>query len=186
MECLDPEFTALDLGCGPGRIARHVAPRVRRLVCADVSRVMINRARTHLADHSNVEYKLVDGRTLAAFPTATFDVVYAHAVFFLFDLVPALGLLDEVCRILRTGGAAVISFRTIDEPLWAAQALTDSRIAMRRGHGAGRFRPYTTAQLEAMLELVGMPLVERRASDCDDPQGYVVLTARASERVNNS
>src|SRR5205807_1056826 len=118
--------------------------------------------------------------TLAGLPTATFDVVYAHAVFFLFDLVPALGLFDEIRRILRPGGAAVISFRTIDQPVWAAQALTDSRIAMRRGHGAGRFRPYTTAQLEAMLDLVGMPAVDRRASEGDDPQGYVVLTAKAA------
>jgi SAM-dependent methyltransferase len=177
---LNAEFTALDLGCGPGRIARHTAPRVRRLVCADVSRLMIERARVHLADHSNIDYRLVGARTLGVFPSATFDVVYAHAVFFLFDLVPALGLLDEVCRILRPGGAAVISVRTIDRPLWAAQALTDTRIAMRRGHGAGRFRPYTTAQLEAMFELVGMPVVDRGISDDDDPRGYVVLTAEST------
>jgi SAM-dependent methyltransferase len=180
LKCLGSELTALDLGCGPGRIARHVAPRVRRLVCADVSRLMITHARNHLADHSNIDYRLVGGRTLGGLPTASFDVVYAHAVFFLFDLVPTLGLLDEVCRVLRPGGAAVISFRTIDCPLWAAQALTDSRVAMRRGHGAGRFRPYTTAQLEAMFELVGMPVVDRCTSDGDDPQGYVVFTAKST------
>jgi hypothetical protein len=49
---------------------------------------------------------------------------------------------------------------------------------MRRGRGAGRFRPYTTAQFEAMFELVGMPVVDRCASDGDDPRGYIVLTAR--------
>jgi ubiquinone/menaquinone biosynthesis C-methylase UbiE len=180
LKCLGSEFTALDLGCGSGRIARHVAPQVRRLVCADVSRLMINRARTHLADHSNIDYRLVGGRSLGGLATATFDVVYAHAVFTLFDLVPALGLLDEVCRVLRPGGAAVISFKTIDRPLWAAQALTDTRLAMRRGRGAGRFRPYTTGQLEAMFELVGMPVVDRCSSDGDDPRGYVVLTGKST------
>jgi SAM-dependent methyltransferase len=180
LKCLRAEFTALDLGCGSGRIARHAAPHVHRLVCADVSRLMINRARTHLAEHPNIDYQLVGGRNLAGIATATFDVVYAHAVFTLFDLVPALGLLDEVCRVLRTGGAAVISFKTIDRPLWAAQALTDTRLAMRRGLGAGRFRPYTTGQLEAMFELVGMPVVDRCSSDGDDPRGYIVLTGKST------
>jgi SAM-dependent methyltransferase len=177
LRCLGSEGTALDLGCGPGRIARHVAPHVRRLVCADVSRFMIDSARTHLAAYSNIDYRLVGGRTLGGFPTASFDVVYAHAVFFAFDLLPALGLLDEVSRILRPGGAAVISFKTIDRPLWATQALSETRLVMRQGRGAAHFRPYTTGQLEAMFELVGMPVVERCASDGDDPRGYVVLTA---------
>jgi ubiquinone/menaquinone biosynthesis C-methylase UbiE len=178
LKCIGSEFTALDLGCGSGRIARLVAPHVRRLVCADVSRLMIKRARTNLADHSNVAYRLVGGRSLDGLPTANFDVVYAHAVFFLIDLVPALGLLDEVCRVLRPGGAAVISFRTIDRPVWAAQALTDTRVAMRRGRSAGPFRPYTTAQLEAMFELVGLPVADRCTSD--DAGGYIVLTARST------
>ena len=177
LKCLGSNSTVLDLGCGSGRIARHVAPHVRHVVCADVSRLMINRARANLAAHSNIDYRLVGGRRLGGFPAATFDVVYAHAVFFLFDLVPALGILDEVCRILRSGGVAVISFKTIDRPLWAAQALTETRSVMHQGRGAGRFRPYTTAQLEAMFELVGMPVVGRCASDGDDPRGYVVLTA---------
>lgn len=177
LKCLGSNCTALDLGCGTGRIARHVAPHVRRLVCADVSRLMINSARTHLADHSNIDYRLVGGWSLGGFPAATFDVVYAHAVFYAIDLLPALGLLDEVCRILRSGGVAVISFKTIDRPLWAAQALTETRSVMHQGRGAAHFRPYTTAQLEAMFELVGMPVVGRCASDGDDPRGYVVLTA---------
>jgi SAM-dependent methyltransferase len=180
LKCLGSEATVLDLGCGSGRIARHVAPHVRHVVCADVSRLMINRARANLAAHSNIDYRLVGGRRLDGLATATFDVVYAHAVFFLFDLVPALGILDEVSRVLRPGGAAVISIKTIDHPLRAAEALTDARLAMRRGRGAGRFRPYTTAQFEAMFELVGMPVVDRCATDGDDPQGYIVLTARST------
>jgi ubiquinone/menaquinone biosynthesis C-methylase UbiE len=181
LRCLDAEFTVLDLGCGPGRIARLVAPHVRRVVCADVSRFMIDTARTQLVEHSNVDFRLVDGRTLSAFPAATFDVIYSHAVFYLFDLVPALGLIDEMRRVLRPGGMAVISFRTIDQPLWAAQALTDSRVVLRRGHGAGHFRPYTSAQLTEMFALVGLPVVDRCSSDRDDPWGYVVLTAKAPE-----
>jgi ubiquinone/menaquinone biosynthesis C-methylase UbiE len=169
----------LDLGCGPGRIARLVAPHVRRLVCADVSRVMIDHARAQLAEHPNIDFRVVDGRTLRVFPSATFDVIYAHAVFYLFDLVPALGVMDEMRRVLRPEGTAVISFRTIDEPLWAAQALEDSRVVLRRGHGAGHFRPYTSAQLTQMFALVGLTVVDRCSSDADDSWGYVVFTARA-------
>jgi SAM-dependent methyltransferase len=179
LKCLDSDATVLDLGCGSGRMARHVAPLVRHLVGADVSRLMINRARDQLADHPNVEFRLLSERSLDGLTTAAFDVVYAHAVFYLFDLVPALGHLDEVRRVLRPGGIAVISFRTIDQPNWAAQALNDTRGAMCRGLGAGTFRPYTTAQLEAMFNLAGMRVVDRCSSDQADLRGYVVLTGRA-------
>jgi ubiquinone/menaquinone biosynthesis C-methylase UbiE len=178
LKCLEPDLSVLDLGCGSGRIARHVAPLVRQLVCADISRLMINSARGHLAAHPNVEYRLVHERSLNGIPAATFDVVYAHAVFYLFDLVPALQHLDEIRRVLRPGGIAMISFRTIDRSPSADQALADARGSMRRGLGAGTFRPYITAQLEAMFELVGMPVVDRCVSDGDDPRGYVVLTGR--------
>ncbi len=70
-----------------------------------------------------------------------------------------------------------MSFRTIDVPLWSSQALEDAGRAIRRGVGGGRFRPYTIAQLEAMLCLMGLQVTAKQRSDDNDPRGYVLITA---------
>jgi SAM-dependent methyltransferase len=169
---------ALELGCGSGRISRLAAPHVGRLVCADVSDTMLRNTQNTLASCSNVEYVRLNGRDLAELPDGRFDVVYAHAVFYLFDLVQLLGMAEEVRRVLRPAGRSIISFRTIDDPVSAEQALHDARLVRSRGVGSGRFRPYTLDQLRKIFELAEMPLVDVQASEAGDPSHYLVLTGK--------
>jgi SAM-dependent methyltransferase len=173
---------ALELGCGSGRVSRHIAPKVGRLCCSDVSSTMLHETRRTLGAFGNVEYALLDGRTLARFDAASFDVVYAHAVFYFFDLVPALGMLDEIQRVLRPGGWCILSFRTIDEPASAEVALRDARVVRNRGLGSGRFRPYTRGQIEALYELVGLRVVAVETTSGGDRSAYIVVAGEACDR----
>ena len=175
---LSVEQVVLELGCGSGRISRLVAPRVGRLYCADVSDTMLRETEQALEGARHVHYIRLNGRDLSALPDSHFDVVYAHAVFYLFDLVQLLGMLEEVRRVLRPGGMSVISFRTIEDPVSASQALHDARLVRSRGVGSGRFRPYTLVQLKKMFELVQMPLVDVQESEAGDPSHYLVLTGQ--------
>jgi len=43
-----PGMRVVDLGCGIGRVLRHLAPRCREIVGIDVSEEMAERARGHL------------------------------------------------------------------------------------------------------------------------------------------
>ena len=158
---LTSDLTALELGAGAGRISRHVAPRVRDLVCSDVSRVMLEEARENLSAHPNVRYAVTRGFTLDGFADAMFDVVYSHDVFEFFDGNSALALLDETRRVLRPGGACVISFYTMENPGWASEQLSIARRAARSGTSALRVRPWTLPQMEAMFKVVGLDVVER-------------------------
>ena len=54
-ESLPPEPEGFDMGCGSGRWARFVAPRVRCLHCIDPS-VAIDVARSSLAEHQNIRF----------------------------------------------------------------------------------------------------------------------------------
>ena len=175
-----PHHVALELGCGSGRISRHVAPRVGRLYCGDVSTTMLRETRTTLSEYSHIESVLLDGRTLSGLPDGRFDLVYAHAVFYFFDLVPALGMLDEIRRVLRPGGLCIISFRTIDDPVSASVAMEDARLVRGRGLGSGRFRPYTLSQIESMFALVGLPVIDEQSSEAGDPSGYAVVVGKAN------
>ncbi len=100
---LGPSRVALDIGCGIGRMDRHVAPRVGRLIGVDVAGEMVVRARQRLADLRNVEFLECDGRTLPV-DDASVDLVFSHVTFqhMPFDVFD--GYLAEVARVLREGG----------------------------------------------------------------------------------
>ena len=52
---LPPAAEGFDMGCGSGRWARFVAPRVGRLNCVDPS-ISIEIARTNLLEHTNIDF----------------------------------------------------------------------------------------------------------------------------------
>lgn len=175
---LRSDMRVLEIGCGGGRIARHVAPHVRELVCGDVSKTMIREARGNLSAYSNVRFVRTRGFTLDGFEDETFDLAYAQGVFSYFELAPALALLAEVRRVLVAGGTFVVNFFTIDGGARAKQATQQALRGARRGRFSGSVpRPYATAQVEAMLAAAGLEVVDRvEAGEGDEelPSVFVV------------
>lgn len=55
---LPPDAEGYDLGCGSGRWARYVAPRVGILHCIEPSSAALDVARRNLEEHSNVRFHL--------------------------------------------------------------------------------------------------------------------------------
>ena len=64
---LPPGATGFDLGCGSGRWARFVAPRVAQLHCIDASPAAVEVARRNLSKHSNCVFHVasVDAMPIA-------------------------------------------------------------------------------------------------------------------------
>lgn len=54
---LPENATGFDLGCGSGRWAKKVAPRVGRLICIDASREALEVARRNLGNADNCEFR---------------------------------------------------------------------------------------------------------------------------------
>lgn len=107
---LGPETDVLDLGCGIGRFAEALAPRVRSVLGLDLSGQMVAEARRR-STCSNVRFERSSGRDLGAAQTAGFGLVLAADVFPY--LVQAGGSLAEThvreaARVLRRGGSLVV------------------------------------------------------------------------------
>lgn len=69
---------ALDIGCGTGAFARHLAKRCQRVIALDLSPEMIRVARSHSSQFDNLEFQLADAMTWN-FPQSQFDFVCSIA-----------------------------------------------------------------------------------------------------------
>ena len=101
----------LDIGCGIGRIAAELAPRVKEVHGIDVSGRMIEAALRRCSALSNVKLMKSGGRDLHEFDDASIDAAIAVDTFpYLNQSGTALvsTFFAETARVLRPGGDFVI------------------------------------------------------------------------------
>jgi SAM-dependent methyltransferase len=102
---IDPkQMVILEIGCGVGRMTKHLAEIFGRVEAVDVSGEMIARARENLADLANVRLHETNGVDLAPFSEDTFDFCFSYIVFQHIPLREAVvSYIQEVHRTLKSG-----------------------------------------------------------------------------------
>lgn len=112
----------VEIGCGVGRMTRVLAQGAASVRALDVSKRMLEVARSHNRELANVEWILGDGASLAGIDSASADAVVSHVVFqHIPDPEITLGYVREIGRVLRPGG-------------WAAFVISnDPRVHRPRG-----------------------------------------------------
>jgi SAM-dependent methyltransferase len=94
----------LDLGCGDGRLTRHL--RGRHIIGADVSPVALERARRRLKGSDIELVELTPGAVLP-FPDGSFDLVLCAET--LEHVVDTESFLTEARRVLAPGGEIAVT-----------------------------------------------------------------------------
>jgi SAM-dependent methyltransferase len=110
-QLINPDLTALDIGCGIGRLEVTLVPRLRAMTGIDVSPGMIEEARRRCAGLANAEFAVCDGTGLAAFAGRRFDLILAVDAFpYLVAADPALAErhIADAVQLMPPGGAFVI------------------------------------------------------------------------------
>ena len=103
----------LDLGCGCGRIARHLP----KLTSAEIHGVDYNpQLISWCAKNLKGRFVLNRLHPPLSFPDAHFDVVYLMSVFTHLRRETQEGWLVELQRIVRPGGVAIVTFHDEDHP----------------------------------------------------------------------
>ncbi len=102
---LPPRRTALEIGCGPGRLMRPLSRHFDEIHGVDISGEMIRLATERLRGTPNAHAHTSSGADLSAFGDDQFDFVYSYAVF---QHIPSrevvFNYLREARRVLKPGG----------------------------------------------------------------------------------
>jgi ubiquinone/menaquinone biosynthesis C-methylase UbiE len=110
----------LDVGCGSGQLARHLARRGAFVVGLDLSSGMLALAQEEQVANTAGAVALVLGSTyLLPFANATFDFVVSWNVLHVLDLHLAL---PEIRRVVKAGGALVIQDMVPPASRWRFRA----------------------------------------------------------------
>ncbi len=132
----DPrELRFLEIGCGIGRMTKHLAGIFGEVHSTDVSGEMIRQARQRLGHLSNVHLHETSGVDFAALPSDYFDVAFSAYVF---QHVPDKSVIEsnirDAYRVIKPGGIVRVhtngveaeSYAEAEKNTWAGATFTES------------------------------------------------------------
>jgi len=105
----NPTYTALEIGCGGGRITSDASKWFKNIIATDISKEMINKASNDVKV-TNVKWQQNNGFDLNEFLNESMDVVYSHDVFVHFSSMQTYPYLRHITRILKPNGIGIVSF----------------------------------------------------------------------------
>jgi SAM-dependent methyltransferase len=151
--------TVMELGCGLGRLLRHVPPPARaRVIATDVNADSLEWCRTNLPGISYHHHG--PQPPIASLPAMSVDIVYAHSVFTHIPLERHAAWLREMQRLLRPGGWLVATFL-----------------------GGPQQQELLTAEQQATLAAVGaIQIAPERAPGGDGPVAYGAVFQTAAHQ----
>ena len=127
---------ALEIGCGPGRIIKHIHSWFGEIHGVDVSDEMIAMARQNLEGIPHAHVHATNGSKLDQFASDSFDFIYSYAVF---QHIPSkevvFSYLEEAHRVLKPGGIIRCQMNSLppagkDADTWSGISIRGEEAAM--------------------------------------------------------
>lgn len=116
-EALPANAHGFDLGCGSGRWAKCVAPRVGRLVCLDASEKALAVARRNLASEPNCDFHVA---SVDAMPIADHSMDFGYSLGVLHHVPDTIGGLRACVSKLKRGAPFLLYlyYSFDNRPVW--------------------------------------------------------------------
>jgi ubiquinone/menaquinone biosynthesis C-methylase UbiE len=118
-----PAVRALEIAPGHGRWSRHLASKVESLTLVDVSPSCIAFCRNLLRAHGNVRFAVNGGSDLDCARDASVDFLWCYDAFVHIDPDVFEPYVEEIERVLRRGGVAVLHHAGLSDGLLLTKRL---------------------------------------------------------------
>ena len=152
----------LDVACGPGVVTAALAADASAVVAFDATAQMLEKAKVRCAEAglTNVEFRAGDAEHLP-FDDAGFDGVVTRLA--IHHFANPQRALDEMCRVLRPGGTAVI----VD--VASSEDESDSKLhnAIERLRDPSHVRMLPASELDRRISRAGFRIVDQATWDMD-------------------
>ncbi len=161
--------SALDFGCGAGRLTLALAEHVDRVTGVDVSAGMVDKARALDTTGGRCTFVLNPRDDLSLFDDGSFDLTYSSLVLQHLPPEQARLALRELARVTRPGGALIVLVATgtlanVKGMLFKHAPLAALRFGQRvllRYPAPMRMHATPDAEVVAVLDAAGMDVVDR-------------------------
>lgn len=152
--------SAIDFGCGVGRLSRALASHFGSVTGVDIAPSMVAEARRLNADVANVRFVLNDAPDLSQFEAASCDLAYSNITLQHMDPALARGYIAELVRVLARPG--ILIFQLPSEPAPRPGVLRRSLNGLR-----GRMEMYSMPRDEVtrLLEDAGATVKDVRPDE---------------------
>ena len=152
----------LDVACGPGVVTAELAPDASAVVAFDATEPMLDKARARCAKAglSNVAFRAGDAENLP-FDDAEFDGAVTRLA--IHHFAHPQRALDQMFRVLRPGGTAVI----VD--VVSSEDLSESKLhnAIERLRDPSHVRMLPASELDKSISRAGFQIAEHATWDMD-------------------
>jgi ubiquinone/menaquinone biosynthesis C-methylase UbiE len=152
----------IDVACGPGVVTAALAPKAAAVVAFDATAPMLDKARARCAKAGlgNVEFKIGDAENLP-FADAEFDGAVTRAA--VHHFAEPQRAFDEMCRVLRPGGAVVVA------DVISSEDAEESRLhnAIERLRDPSHVRMLPASELDSCVRRAGFSELETVTWDMD-------------------
>jgi len=174
----------IEIGCGAGRLTKHIANTFDHVTALDVSEDQVNYARSRV-DRQNITYRVTDGVGFPRIPEPVTAAFSAH-VFQHFDsLSDAEQVFREIHQAISAGGSFMIHlpiYSLPDSPLQGAMrglisaykhvGTLKAEIDRLRSKMIMRGLPYERSWLAERLTVIGFRQVEFRTFQVKSNQSW--------------
>lgn len=116
---LESDYTVLDMGCGPGFLAKHVSAHVRRVYAADISSGVLACARVLNGD-DDLRYIESNEQGYSTIADGDLDLVYSFAVVQHITDDVFSALLHTAFTKLKLGGQCLFHI-VLDDEVWRSE-----------------------------------------------------------------